>query len=111
MKNNVLHGRDATIASSVKSVVRDILPDAEVVLYGSRARGDARADSDWDFLILSDEPKTSALDEKVLIAIYELSLDFAETIVTFVENRQEWQTPLAKASPYHQNIDREGINV
>ncbi len=110
MKNKTLQGRDAIIASSVKLTVCSILPDAEVVLYGSRARGDAR-DLDWDFLILTDEPKSAALEEKVLIAIYELSLDFAETIVTFVENRQEWQTPLAKASPYHQNIDREGIAV
>ncbi|HHW11119.1 MAG TPA: nucleotidyltransferase domain-containing protein [Firmicutes bacterium] len=27
-------------------------PDADILLFGSRARGDATADSDWDFLIL-----------------------------------------------------------
>ena len=27
-------------------------PDAEVFLFGSRARGDNRKDSDWDILIL-----------------------------------------------------------
>jgi len=28
---------------------------AEVILYGSRARGDEREDSDWDLLVLTDE--------------------------------------------------------
>ena len=31
-------------------------PGAEVILYGSRARGDAHAESDWDLLVLVDGP-------------------------------------------------------
>jgi len=38
----------------VKTVVREIEPDAEIYLYGSWARQDSRTDSDWDFLILVD---------------------------------------------------------
>ncbi|WP_461102555.1 nucleotidyltransferase domain-containing protein [Spirosoma koreense] len=34
----------------VKRSVMAIDPNAEVWLFGSRARGDAREDSDWDFL-------------------------------------------------------------
>ena len=36
---------------------------AKVVLYGSRARGDARADSDWDIAVfLTDGPTPDDLD-------------------------------------------------
>lgn len=44
---------DAEFLQAVKQSVHQIDPQAEVWLFGSRARGDARPDSDWDFLILT----------------------------------------------------------
>jgi uncharacterized protein len=35
----------------IKGVVLSFDDKAEVILYGSRARGDYREDSDWDVLI------------------------------------------------------------
>ena len=111
MRQKIIDTRELEIASQVKTIARSILSDADVILYGSRARGDERADSDWDFLILTDEQVTVALEEKVRRAMDTLSLDLDVVISAFVENRQYWSTPLAKASPYHQVIEREGIAV
>ncbi len=44
------------IVNLVKQEVIKIDPKAEVFLFGSRARGDFRKDSDWDFLILLNRP-------------------------------------------------------
>lgn len=41
------------ILKRVKQAVRELDPEAEIVLYGSRARGEAGRESDWDFLIPS----------------------------------------------------------
>jgi len=38
----------------IKELVCAIEPTAQIFLYGSRARNDARPDSDWDILILVD---------------------------------------------------------
>ena len=38
----------------VKQTIHEFEPDADIILYGSRARGDAHPESDWDFLILLD---------------------------------------------------------
>lgn len=40
------------IRTQISRAVRQIEPDAEVILFGSRARDSAHPDSDWDVLIL-----------------------------------------------------------
>ena len=43
----------ATVISNIKEVAGKTLPaNSSLLLYGSRARGDNRPDSDWDLLIL-----------------------------------------------------------
>jgi len=106
-----LTGRTAEIAWLVKQTAQAILPDAEVILYGSRARGTEGPESDWDFLILTDVTITVELEESMREAMYTLSLDLAEVISAFLENRHAWMAPPVKSSPYHQAIEREGIAV
>lgn len=43
-----------TLLQQIKEIVCAIEPTAKLFLYGSRARNDARLDSDWDILILVD---------------------------------------------------------
>ena len=40
------------IHDTIKSTAREYLPDAEVFLFGSRARNDERSDSDYDILLI-----------------------------------------------------------
>ncbi|MBI2270600.1 MAG: nucleotidyltransferase domain-containing protein [Bacteroidetes bacterium] len=41
------------IFKTIKSTVQAFLPDAKVLLFGSRARGDAGIDSDFDVLVIT----------------------------------------------------------
>lgn len=46
------------IIDNIKQVAKAALPPkSTLLLYGSRARGDAHKDSDWDLLILLDKPE------------------------------------------------------
>ena len=44
------------LLEQVKQAVREVEPVAEIILYGSHSRGDAQAESDWDFLVLIEGP-------------------------------------------------------
>ncbi|MHB9026176.1 MAG: nucleotidyltransferase domain-containing protein [Armatimonadota bacterium] len=112
------HNRSGAPASShnvflrrVKDAIRELLPDAEVILYGSRARGEARADSDWDLLVLTDQPVTTQVEEALWDRLFPIEVETTEVISAFVKNRRDWSTALAKASPYHRNIERDGVAV
>lgn len=46
------------VIEHIKHTAANVLPKGSALyLYGSRARGDNRADSDWDLLLLLDKPK------------------------------------------------------
>jgi uncharacterized protein len=50
------------VADIVRRIVEAVGPD-RIIVFGSRARGDARPDSDFDVLVIkkSDEPRYRAL--------------------------------------------------
>ena len=39
------------VLAKIKETLLQVAPGAKVILFGSRARNDARSDSDWDILI------------------------------------------------------------
>ena len=43
------------VLAKIKETLLQVAPGAKVILFGSRARNDARSDSDWDILILVDK--------------------------------------------------------
>ena len=46
------------VLKSIQKKAESIMPkDAKVILFGSRARRDAKADSDWDILVLLNKDK------------------------------------------------------
>jgi uncharacterized protein len=95
------------IVDSVKREVNKIYADNEVILFGSRARGDFREDSDWDFLILlKKETISKAEKEKIRERLYELELATDEVISTIIHSQQEWDK--LSVTPIYQIIKEEG---
>ena len=58
---------DKMMIEKIKANVHEADPEAEVWLFGSRSRGTAHEDSDWDVLVLSPKEKLSVKDEGVFI--------------------------------------------
>ena len=49
------HVSDAVLDQMVEKIVEEVDPD-QIILFGSRARGDARAGSDVDLVVVESEP-------------------------------------------------------
>jgi predicted nucleotidyltransferase len=86
-------------------------PDAEIILYGSKARGDFDEESDIDLLILIETPITSGLEEEITHITYDIELKYDVVFGKIIENKGFWNSPLANAMPLHWNIDREGVLI
>ena len=90
---------------------KEILPeDARLVLFGSRARGDARPDSDWDLLIVLNKDQRSIDD----IAEYgcpfmELGYDIDEEINPLVYTKSDWKRN--HFTLFHHFVEDEGIEL
>ena len=80
-----------TMIERIKASVREIDPEARIYLYGSRARGTAREDSDWDVLILVDKDKVSLREEQDFRhKLADLEIETGKSVSTFVYSLKEW---------------------
>ena len=106
-----LSSADRSMLDRVKRAVREVEPDARVILYGSRARGDAAPDSDWDLLVLLDGPTDSRRLQTVRDRVYDVEIDEegCPVLSTFVKSRDDWESPLSKAMPYYEHVQRDGV--
>ncbi len=97
------------ITRKIKETILKTDSSAQIILYGSRARGDAKKDSDWDVLILVDKRKVTFGDEQVFRHnLYDLTLETGQSISAFVYSKKEWNTTQS-VTPLYQNIKTEGI--
>lgn len=97
-----------TFLKKIRQYVEEIEPQAEVVLFGSRARGNEKDDSDWDILILVPGEASLKEEQRFRHKLFELELEFEEAISTFVYSKSDW-TSKHRITPLYKNIEREGI--
>jgi uncharacterized protein len=99
------------LLNQIRQAVHEVEPNAEIILYGSRSRGDAESESDWDFLILVDGSLSDDRTDRIRHRLYEVEWESDEVISSIVRNREEWHSGSYQAMPFHQKIELEGIRL
>jgi len=99
------------LLEQIKQTIREVEPDAEIILYGSRSRGDADLESDWDFLILVDGPMSDERTDRIRHRLYEVEWESGEIISSIVRNREEWNSGLYQVTPFYHRVQQEGIRL
>lgn len=112
-----VHQLDQATAQAVQQFRQRMEADfaaKALIVFGSRARGDHRPDSDADVAVLLEGPHQRFLDTKLKMsdAAFDVLLDTGINISPLPIWRDEWEHPEAYINPaLLANIAREGIRV
>lgn len=106
---------EPTVTSALREFARrlvDRYPVQRVILFGSRARGTQRTDSDADVAVLLRGVRGRFLDTKLEMVdiAYDVLLETGIHIQPLPIWENEWEHPETHSNPrLLQNIEREGI--
>lgn len=99
------------IIRGIKEVALQVLPEgADAILFGSRARGDARVDSDWDILILINGIRATGEDfDKYAYPFVDYGWSIGEQINPLIYSYKDWHN--RSITPFYKNVQAEGISI
>jgi len=101
--------RERVILTRCRDVIRSLDPSVEVILYGSRARGDAKPESDYDLLILTDRETTLRREDSFRRQLFPIELETGAVLTVILVSRKDWNSALYGAMPFYQNVVKDGV--
>ena len=99
------------IIFKIKEVVNRTAPDSDIILYGSRARGNSKIHSDWDLLILLNSQNISFdFETKFMDEFYEIEIETGEIISPLIYTKTDWNENHF-ATTLYENVLKDGIKI
>ena len=98
-----------TTIEQIQMMGKQILPKgSHLWLYGSRARGDHRPDSDWDLLVLLNRPQDENADfANISYPLMELGFAEGQYFSVHTYSQQEWDN--MSFTPFYKNVEQDKI--
>lgn len=103
--------QEADILAKLKAKLQKRLPLSRLVLFGSRARGDADLDSDLDVLVVLNTPVSREVEDYVNDCAWEAGLEHGIVVVPVTVPRLDWEEGLLSSSLLAIAVRQEGITV
>lgn len=95
----------------IKQNVLEVDPQAEVWLYGSRARGTAHEESDWDVLVLTQQEKVSTREESRFVDhMCDLIVETGEVVHLFAYGKEDWHRH-HNITPFYRSVQKDAIRL
>ncbi len=100
---------EKTILDKMKDLLISQVSLYRMILFGSRARGDAQPDSDMDVLVVVDGQCTPEIRYLVSECAWEAGFEHGIVISTVVYSREEWENGPERHSLLALAVNQEGI--
>ena len=91
------------------AILREQFDVEQVILFGSKARGDDRSDSDIDLLVLTRGTVSNTKEDEITDALFDLQLQLGVVISTLIVPAAEWDGGLYQVLPVKHAVDQEGV--
>jgi len=111
LEKSPLQAKDRKLALRCAEAIRRLYPEAEVIIYGSRARGKPKADSDLDLLVLTDRKLNVREEMFVMDTVYPIELESGLIICPMVEEKNRWYSDKYQVMPIARAIAKEGVKL
>ena len=99
----------ATLASSI--ITWNEKTTADIILFGSTARGEATTESDVDLLILTEEAHPWKVRQRLYDLIYSLIAVLEVDISLIVINKETFTKMIKDKDPFAISIINEGVQL
>ena len=106
-----LNSNEKQALQKLKEQLEREYPVAEIVLFGSKTRGDSDMESDLDVLVVLNDEVDDDVRKKIFSLSYELELKYDVIFGILVEQKDFWDSPRGLSMPIRWNIDKEGIKI
>lgn len=109
LRETKLRERERQAIEAAAAVLRQRLPMEQIILFGSKARGEDDPESDIDLLILTQRPLTRAEARLVVDLLYPLQLEYDIVFSALPVPASEWFHGVYQAMPPCAEVERDGV--
>ncbi|MBO7367514.1 MAG: nucleotidyltransferase domain-containing protein [Paludibacteraceae bacterium] len=99
---------DNDIKQRIKALGKKLIPQgSRLLLYGSRARGDNKSNSDWDLLVLLNREHYNDDFDTISYPLMEMGFDLSQYFSVHTYTQKEWNQ--MSYLPFYKNVERDKI--
>ena len=109
---------DLTLRRNEKEAIREAtkilkekFPVKDVILFGSKARGDSDKESDIDLLLLTVQPLHWKERHAIIEHLFDVEMKHDVVISIVVNTVYDWQEGICTVLPIHEEVSREGVAI
>ena len=106
-----LNDNEKKAIKEATKLLKKRFPVREVILFGSKARGDSDKESDIDLLLLTSKPLHWKVRHSIIEALFDLEMKHDVVISIVVNTVYDWQDGICTVLPIHEEINREGVTI
>jgi len=104
-----LEPNERAAIQAAAAVLRERLPITQVILFGSKARGDDCGESDIDLLLLTARSLTWEERDLALELLFSLQLEYEIVFGLMVVSEDDWYRGVYQVMPIRDEVERDGV--